>query len=224
MKQWGTVWEEKIKEQGAIGVVFGSNTPKNTIELRVRKVFESIKKILPLDIREGSSVLDCGIGPLANFAIPLAKWGMDVSGVDISKTTLKYAKSYIEKNNVKIDLINDNLVSMENTKGQYDLVFCVGTFGHIPSYLALETLNQFYKKTKNGKYCLVKFWIYNKKSVYNILYDCVYSLAQKIKGKFKKTFFVNCSSYTHEEIHDMIKRSGFTFIKNIDGLYLMKKD
>ncbi len=224
-KQWGEkVWEEKIKYQDEKGVIFGTNSSIKQINKNTKRHISMLKEHFLTYIKKNGKILDAGIGPMARFSIEFSKLGYKVTGVDISKTTLKYAKKNIDKKKLDVKLIRDNLLELKNIKNnEFDMVFCIETFGHIPSYLSLEVLKNFNKKLKKGAYCLIEFWIEEEKGFKKLLKDFLYWSLHNIKKKFKKTFHVNCSFYTHEEILDMVERTGFKFIKKEKKLYLFKK-
>ncbi len=224
IKQWGMVWEDKIKSQkNEVSIIHGNNSSIKKVNEELKKDFNNFEKWLFPLLPKKASVLDCGVGPMARHSIEFSKRGYDVTGVDISKTTLEYAKKWATKENQKIDFVEANLVDLSKISKTFDLVFCTQTFGHIPAYLALDTLKQFYNKTKKSKYCLIEFWIDKERSSKQILYSLVYQLFHKIRRRFVKSYHVNCSSYTHEEIRDMIKRARFRIVKNTDGYYLLQK-
>jgi len=223
-KQWGKIWEEKIKSQkNEVDIIHGTNSSLKKVNEELKKdfmIFE--KKILPL-LPEKATILDCGVGPMARHAIEFSKKGYVVTGVDISKTTLQFAKKWANKNNQKINFIEANLIDLSKIKKSFDLVFCTQTFGHIPSYLALDVLKQFNLKTKKEGYCLIQFWMEKEQSIMQIMYSSVYKIAHKIKKRFAKSYNLNCSTYTHDEVFDMAKRSGFKILKNINGYYFLQK-
>lgn len=72
--------------------------------------------------QRNGSVLDlaCGSG---RFSIPIAKSGLNVSGLDLSKTMLTLAKDKAEKENLKIDFrLGD--IRMFNFGKKFDFIFC----------------------------------------------------------------------------------------------------
>lgn len=54
------------------------------------------KELYPI-IKNKKEVLDAGVGPLASYSIGLSRMGFNLTGVDISKTTLKNAKEIVKK-------------------------------------------------------------------------------------------------------------------------------
>ena len=72
--------------------------------------------------QKNGSVLDlaCGSG---RFSIPIAKSGLNVSGLDLSRTMLNLAKEKAEKENLKIDFrIGD--IRLFNLGKKFDFIFC----------------------------------------------------------------------------------------------------
>lgn len=224
IKQWGeSVWEEKIKEQGDTGVIFGSiYSQKNLLE-RTEREKKFIECNFLKHIKPNSKIIDLGIGPEGRFSIFFSKKGYNVTGVDISPTTLEHAKKKIKESGARVNLILDNLTDLKKIKERFDLAFCWGTFGHIPSYLSIQTLNSFNHVLKKNGYCLIDLWIEDEMTFKKNLINFLYWTGHLIKRKFKKTFPVNCSTYSHEEIKDMSERAGFKIIRNFRGVYFLQK-
>ena len=189
---------------------------------KVNSFFINFDKLFSKHIKKGS-ILDCGIGPLAKFSIEFSKRGYEVTGVDIAPTTISLAKKNAEKENQKILFIQDNLVTLDKVSKQFDLVFCVGTFGHIPKYLALNVLETFYKKTKKGGVCLIDFWIEEERTFLSTFKEFIYWTGHLIKKCFSKTFYVNVSRYNDGEIKDMASKTNFKIIEKFDSYYLLKR-
>jgi len=223
-REWGEeIWEKKIKTQGAVGVIHGSIVSEEFLNNGVNAFFKMFKKEFFPILKKKSRVLDAGVGPLASYSKGLSRLGYSVTGVDISETTLKLAERNAKNNNINMSFIKDDLTVLDNIKGKFDLVFCYDTFGHIPSYLSLETMRAFNRVLERDGYCMVHFWIEGKKTFRQIFWDFAYWTGHLIKRKFKKVFPVNCSKYTDDEIKDMINKSGFKYVKSINGVYLMQK-
>lgn len=132
-------------------------------------------------------------------------------------------KKSLKKNEINMEFVKDDLTILNKVLKKFDVVFCYDTFGHIPSYLSLGVMKNFNRILEKDGFCFIHFWIEKEKNFKKVFHDFLYWNGYLIKEKFKKTFPVNCSSYTHEEIKDMIKRRGFKYVKNIDGCYLMQK-
>jgi len=223
MKSWGReIWDHKQEKQGSLGVIAGVVETKSFMDKQTLEEMEFLdKNVFPL-LKNNAKILDAGIGPIARFSIEFAKRGYNVIGMDFSIKILKEAGKKI-KDIKNIKLIEDDLTALKNIKGKFDLIFCFGTFGHIPSFLSLETLKNFNRKTKSKGYCYLHFWMNKEKSLKNILHDFVYEMARYFKRKLGRSFKVNCSFYTEEEIEEMAKLSGFKIIVKNKGCYLLKK-
>ncbi|MCR4323988.1 MAG: class I SAM-dependent methyltransferase [Nanoarchaeota archaeon] len=222
-KRWGNVWEEKVKHQGEVGIIHGTNSNMGRVLKQLEKDMEFISSWALPSIPLGGNILDCGTGPMARYAVGFSKLGYKVTGVDVSPTTIKLARGWAQKAGQKIDFVNANLVDLSKISGKFDFLFCIETFGHIPSYLSLKTLEQFNKKLKMGGHGFIQFWVDKEKPFMRLLYEFLYFSALKIKKMFTPVFHVNVSSYTSEEIEDMCKSTGFEILKNERGYYLLKK-
>jgi ubiquinone/menaquinone biosynthesis C-methylase UbiE len=164
-----------------------------------------------------------GIGPFARFSIEFAKRGYNVTGIDISPKVLEAAKKRVFESGYKIKLIEDDLTDMKKIKEKQDLVFCFGTFGHIPSFLALKVLKEFKRILKSRGYVYIHFWINKEKTIKDIIRNFIYEFGHYIKEKVEKGYKVNTSFYTEEEIEEMARLSGFEIISKIEDKYLLKK-
>jgi len=97
------VWERKIKEQDEVGVIIGTVGSIKELKKYTQIGMQQIEsEVIPL-IKKKGKVLDLGVGPLARFAIEFSKRGFNTTGIDISPTTLDYAKRYAEESQSKIE-------------------------------------------------------------------------------------------------------------------------
>ena len=78
-----------------MGVIGDSRISKLKMDLKTKENFDFLKKHFLKYFRKGDSVLDCGVGPLADYSIFFSKEEYKVTGIEISKTTLKYAKKML---------------------------------------------------------------------------------------------------------------------------------
>ena len=225
MNTWGkNIWDKKQKEQGSLGVIAGEVETKSFFENQTKKEFEYIEReVLPL-IEKKARITDAGVGPFARFSIEFAKRGYSVTGIDISPNVLEAAKKRVSLTGYNIKLIEEDMTDIKKIKDKQDLVFCFGTFGHIPSFLSLKVLGEFNKILKKKGYAYVHFWINREKTIKDIIHDFVYNLGHYVKVYMGKSHKVNCSFYTEEEIKEMTRLSGFEiFLNNKNGIYLLKK-
>jgi 2-polyprenyl-3-methyl-5-hydroxy-6-metoxy-1,4-benzoquinol methylase len=228
IRPWGEeVWEKKIKSQDERGVIHGrrfsrirgitDNTKNEALEYLERKAFPIIGK--------SAKVMDAGIGPLARFSIEFSKRGYKVLGVDVSQTTLDYASRHIKSSGVNvIRLVKDDLTSLKKVPGEFDFIFCYGTFGHIPKILALETLRNFYSKLKKGGICFIHFWLETDNPLKSKLKEAFYEGLHRLGKGLSKGVYVNCSYYSREELKDLFYRSKFRVVdEGKGGFFLLGK-
>src|SRR3989344_1615089 len=217
------IWDKKQEEQGSLGVIAGTVETKNFFDRQTAQEFRIIEKeIMPL-LGKNAKILDAGVGPFARFSIGFAKRGFVVTGIDVSPKVLEAARKRAEGSGYMVKLFEDDLTNIKKIKEKQDLVFCFGTFGHIPSFLSLKVLREFNKVLKNNGYAYVHFWLNKKKTIKDILHDFAYELGHYAKAKFGKSYKVNSSFYTEAEIEEMAKLSGFKIVKKIGDKYLLRK-
>jgi len=112
IKKW---WEDNSKtfqeeSKVPIGITYGPAVPTEN-------------KLKLIGNLKGKNVLEIGCGG-AQCGIGFAKRGANVIGIDLSKEQLKYAKSLIEKNKVKIKLLQGDMVNLHQIKSNsQDIVF-----------------------------------------------------------------------------------------------------
>ena len=219
------VWERKINAQNEVGVIFGVVGSMNEIHKDTSKVMNLFdKEVKPL-IKKNAKIMDLGIGPLARFSIEFAKRGYKVTGVDISETTLDYAKKYIDKANVKVNLTKGDITEIDKIKEKFDLIFCNATFYHIPPHLtgiSLMKINNILNK--NGR-LFVEFGIVTKRRIKDYIRQPFYWTGHYIKRLMGRGFNVNVSRFIFKEIKEMIEKAGFKIEKRFgDATFLLKKD
>ncbi|WP_175989299.1 bifunctional 2-polyprenyl-6-hydroxyphenol methylase/3-demethylubiquinol 3-O-methyltransferase UbiG [Bacillus sp. Marseille-Q1617] len=93
--------------------------------------------------------LELGCGPGRN-AIHLARNGWEVDAVDISETSLQWAKERAEGSGVSINFIHNNIFSLDLDEGGYDLVYDSGCFHHIAPHRRLSYVQLVNKALKPG--------------------------------------------------------------------------
>jgi len=218
------VWEEKIKKQNEVGVISGTVGSMKGIKKNTKEWMQQIdSSIIPL-IKTGGDVLDLGVGPLARFAIQFAKRGFKVTGLDISQTTLEYAKKHISRENLDINLIKGDITELEKIPGMFDFIYCLATFYHIPPHLTGISLMKINEKLKKGCRTLIEFGIFKKKTIKNYIGGVFYRTGHYLKRLFKKGFRINVSLFSKKEVREIIIKSGFKIERVLPGnLYLLKK-
>ncbi|RKZ08776.1 SAM-dependent methyltransferase [Candidatus Fermentibacteria bacterium] len=114
-------------------------------ETRIEKAEEDALSLLKLAGFEKGDVLDLCCGP-GRFAIPLARMGFNVTGVDITGFLLDIAKYRASLENVEIEWIKEDMRRFRRS-GSYDLIFNMFTsFGyfkdHSDNMQVLENVNE----------------------------------------------------------------------------------
>lgn len=94
-------------------------------------------------IKNGSTILDLGCGP-GLYAEKLCQSGHQVTGIDLSENTIRYAKNSAKKQGLEIEYVCDNMFNMRY-KEQFDVV--MQNYGE---------LNTFSDEERNRIFSLVK--------------------------------------------------------------------
>ena len=230
-QSWGEgAWEDKIKRQDETGVIFGKGSSKSEINKQTEYFMERFDSKLSKYFGKGGSILDVGVGPMARYSLEFASRGYRVTGLDISPTTLKYAKGCVDRVGVKnIALVKGDMMSFVNPK-KYDSIFCIGTFYHIPAPFSLLVLRNFNRMLKNNRYALIGFYIRRERKLSEIAFEFFYQCVFKVTRNLFGSRLITYSGYTEDELQDMLKLTGFKLEKKIDydkfrlnDLWIIKK-
>ncbi len=145
---------------------------------------------LELKDLKGLKVLDAGCGT-GEKSIFMARYGAHVTAIDINENQLKQAKKNMEKYNVNVNFVRDDLVNLKHNE-KYDLIVCLGVLHHTPNMKrGLENLLNLLKP--NGKIVV---------ALYNSYSRFPYRLVRAPLHFFIKK---------PEKIHDFVMKSKFTF-------------
>jgi SAM-dependent methyltransferase len=94
-------------------------------------------------------VLELGCGPGRN-AIYLARQGWEVDAVDVSDTSLQWAKERAAESNASIHFIHKNIFDLDIEEGEYDLIYDSGCFHHVAPHRRLSYTKLINKALKKG--------------------------------------------------------------------------
>jgi SAM-dependent methyltransferase len=118
---------------------------------------ENLVSYLSNGLLTSGKVLELGCGPGRN-AIYLARNGWEVDAVDVSETSLQWARERAADSDVSIRFIHKNIFDLDIEAGGYDLVYDSGCFHHIAPHRRLsytKLINKALKK--NGHFALTSF-------------------------------------------------------------------
>ncbi|MGE6752823.1 class I SAM-dependent methyltransferase [Rossellomorea sp. NPDC071047] len=96
-------------------------------------------------------VLELGCGPGRN-SIYLAEQGFDVDAVDLSKTSLDWAKERADDRNLTINFSHQNIFDFTSEQGKYDFIYDSGCFHHIAPHRRMSYIDIIDKSLKNEGY------------------------------------------------------------------------
>jgi len=154
-----SVWEKKIRTQPPERVIGCIITQREEL---VKEASETVEYIgSKMSLSKGMKVLDIGTGPLARNAIEFAKRGCDVEAVDVSRTTLKFAKENYERHKEsckgKITFSQSNANKLEFKDDSFDVVLFLGVLYHIPKNELGDCVSEISRVLKPKGRCVTDF-------------------------------------------------------------------
>lgn len=154
------------------------------------KMAPELRKYIKL--LDGKEVLDLGVGKGYNSVL-LSNFGFNVTGVDISKESLKYIEENFDCAN--LTLINKDVREFEIEKNKYDLILSSNVLHFIPKEDFLKIIKKIKENLKEGG--LIYISVFSKKDP-----------SLKLNKDFKKNTCINY--FSKDEILDTF--SDFTTI------------
>jgi len=94
-------------------------------------------------------VLDFGCG-LGRHSIFFAKQGFDVSAFDLSVEATEHLKSWAEKENLSIDIINADMLQLPYYDNSFDAIFAYHVISHTDSVGIKKIINEISRVLKIG--------------------------------------------------------------------------
>jgi 2-polyprenyl-3-methyl-5-hydroxy-6-metoxy-1,4-benzoquinol methylase len=114
---------------------------------------------LKFDDLKNLKVLDAGCGT-GQKSVFMARYGANVTALDINEVQLNEAKKNAIKYNVTLNFVKDDLVDLKHNE-KYDLIVCLGVLHHTPSMKkGLENLLKLLKP--NGKIVVALYNSYSR--------------------------------------------------------------
>lgn len=114
----------------------------------IKSTVEWILKMQPQNKK--LEILDLGCGP-GLYSEIFAGYGHNVTAIDISKTSIDYAKKEAALKNLNISYINANYLELSLPENKYDLITLIYTdFGVLLPSERNELLNMIYRLLKKG--------------------------------------------------------------------------
>lgn len=125
-----------------------ASRPPQIIDRSVKWMIET------LALRAGDCVLDLGCGP-GLYASRFARAGLKVTGVDYSRRSIQYAKTYAQENNLAITYRYENYLELGD-ENQYDAAFLIyGDFCPLNPEQRSKLLANVYRALKpDGRFVL----------------------------------------------------------------------
>jgi ubiquinone/menaquinone biosynthesis C-methylase UbiE len=185
-----------------------------------------------LRLRKGQHVLDvpCGMGRLA---VPLAKMGMTVTGVDLTPSYIRHARKRARAEGVDIRFIESDMRRID-FEGEFDGAFnWFGSFGYFSRadnlaftrrvLKALKPGGRFLVEGINRTWLLAHFLSHGEEETagvrisHNARFDRrtsrIYDTWLMTKGRRTEQHTISMQMYDGSEISDLLRRAGFKQIE-----------
>lgn len=162
-KKASQYWGTRIKNFDLQSAVLSLSLPKYLNDAYASWELRTLRKVLGKIKNKKIADIACGGG---RIAIPLAKMGAKVTGIDISQEMLNYAKKSATRNccSPNVEFIHNNAWNTELTSNRFDKVLLLGILEHLPDKYKKLTIKEAYRITKqHGSVYIV---INNRKSFF----------------------------------------------------------
>lgn len=106
---------------------------------------DDVEFFVDFALEKGGKTLElaCGTG---RMTIPLAKNGVNITGIDVSEEMLSLAKEKALKEGANIDFQKQNMINFKLDE-KFDFIFCIhNSFSHVDGF---EDVNTFFENVKN---------------------------------------------------------------------------
>jgi len=133
-----------LYQELAWGPIFKKNdgkSIKNTDNNSEIYIKESLRKMkIPLNKLKDKKIFNIGTGRESRF---FAKYGADVTHLDIGKSTVKSLNNWAKKNKKKVFSFSSDIETAEIGENKYDIIFLSGIYQHIntPALALVKFLN-----------------------------------------------------------------------------------
>lgn len=91
------------------------------------------------EVRAGMKVLEVGCGEGGNL-LPIAKMGMDVTGVDIAPCRIEQARRFFTEEQAEGSFIAEDIFSHKTPRQKYDIIICHDVLEHLDDKALLLSL------------------------------------------------------------------------------------
>lgn len=123
----------------------------------VNKPDENLVSYFEQDILTSGHVLELGSGPGRN-AIYFAENGCTVDAIDLSITSIEWAKERALKKQVEVNFMHDNLFDVKLKESTYDVIYDSGCFHHIAPHRRKQYIDLVWKTLKpDGHFAITCF-------------------------------------------------------------------
>jgi len=155
------IWQKQVKGKSEEDIVFGSVLRTKWSRDSDVDAFTELEISLGLN-REQDLILDIGCGPLARAEVQYSLKGFVIVGLDISPTTLKKAKSNLQKYG-KVEAVEYVLADAECLPfhmNNFDTILCIGTIAHLPNVKSVvNTIKEMKRTLKPNGTVYITFWL-----------------------------------------------------------------
>lgn len=194
-KDGGNIWTEEYIAKQMLKAHLDENS--NAASYKMKTIDNIVEFIAQNILKENASILDLGCGP-GLYAERLCEKGYNVTGIDFSESTIKYAKDSARKRDLNIDYLCENIFEL-NCFEKYDVVMQI--YGEINTFSDCER-NKIFEIVRNAL---------NPNGIF--IFDVSTPIFRERSG-LKKSWNISKAGFWREKSH-IILEEGFKYDNDI---------
>ena len=164
-----------MKQNISKTINYYENNFKNLIERYEKADLSFIQNLLLENTKKNDFILELGFGSGRELNFLFNQGFKNIYGIDASKNFVNFVK-----NRFKIDNFRYSILPDINIKGEFDFIYSIAVFMHLPYEIYEETINNISNKLKKGGKLLISFSLEKREDKERDFYKVDEKLLEKL--------------------------------------------